>query len=884
MLSVYMRPGPLRPIGSGAAGGGPAGRTGPSWDRVKATFLAAIEEAPASWPSFLDHACAGDQALRAEVEALLASDRAAGSFGDRPAAELLGLAGCGNEIADGAIEPALPPGTRLGGFEVVSLIGTGGMGRVYLARDPRLDRQVAIKTVGRDASDASARSALLREARHASRLSHPNICAIHEVGEQDGIPFIVMEYVDGRPLLALAREGPMARDRALALAGQIAAAVAHAHERGIVHRDLKSSNIIVTEDRGAVVLDFGLARRLPDEDGRPTETSLGPPFGLAGTLSYMAPEVLRGAYGDARSDVWALGVLLYEMLTGELPFTGRTSFEISSSILHDPPGKPPRRLPVAVRLVLQRCLAKDPAKRYQRAADVHAALDRARRRGLWSGADAVRVYRRHLAAGVLVAAAVVAAWLGGTMRWPAPPVADPASSTLAVLPIESGASGDEAYYADAFTAALIGELGAMNRLRVISWTSTRRYRGAGRLAAEVGRELGAGMVVQGTLRRAGDRLDLEVRLVDASDGRLIWSDRYERHAREVLALQADVVRGVADRLVATLTPEARARQTTVRAVSPDVYEAYLQGRYQWHLRTPASMRAAIAHFERAIELDPTYAPAHAGLADCYNQFGTVNVGGGPPAVWRPRAAAAAIKALQLDPALAEAHAALGFVRHYQWQWEEAERLLRRALELNPSLALARIWYANLLMSRGRFDEALREATAAGEIDPFSAVVTANVGWVLTYARRYEEAEAVLRRAVELDPAYPTAHYRLADVLAALGRFDEAEPHVRRNAELSGGTGSTSAALAMLDARRGNHEQAQQALKTLLAGLPDHYVPPSTIAHIHLALGQMDGALAWLERAYDEGSNFIAYLAVDPGMDPLRGQPRYERLLERVGLR
>jgi eukaryotic-like serine/threonine-protein kinase len=855
------------------------------WARVKALFLEALQYPDSERGAFVARASAGDADLREELDSLLASEKAAASFCESPAAGLLGTA-----LLPGAeTTPRLDQGTRLGAYEITGFIAAGGMGAVYRARHTLLGREVAIKTIGQGLADDAARRRLIREAHHASILTHPNICAIHDVGETEGVPFIVMTYVNGRTLREIVGESVLSIGDALEYGAQIAGALEHAHAHGIIHRDLKSSNIVIDAKGEAIVLDFGLARRLPDDAGvQSREPTLTRPDALAGTLSHMAPEVLRGDRADTRSDVWALGVLLYELVMGELPFTGRTPFETSSAILGEAPKPMSARVPLALRLVIERCLIKDPAARYQRAQTVADALDAIKRRRAWPVVGRLLVSARRRAlyaaagAALLVPLLVVAA---DRLRTEFGATFSKRISTLALLPL-ANATGDPGadYYAEGITDALISQLGAASDVRVLSRVSATRAARTAKTVTDIGAQLGADVIVQGALHRSPDQITIDVRLVRPSDGRVLWSETYERNAREVLALEADVVRGLAGAIQLTLRPEARERLATIRAVSPEVYEAYLKGRYEWNKRTPKSLQLAVEHFTRAVELDPTYAPAHAALADCFNQLGSVIVGAGSPQEYRPRAVAEAIKALQIDPYSAEAHATLGYVWHFEWRWADAEKEFRRAIELNPSYSLVRIWYANMLMSELRMKEALEQVTAARELDPFSLIVNTNVAWILDNAGRHEDAIAQLRKTLAIDSTYVQARWRLAGSLESAGRFTEALDEANRLVTLTDSSVPALALVAMIDAPAGRRDEARALLDHLLARSRRQYVPPALIALMFNALGDRDSTLTWLEKAFDEHSNGIAYLAVDYQDDPLRHDPRFQALLARAGLK
>lgn len=457
-------------------------------------------------------------------------------------------------------------------------------------------------------------------------------------------------------------------------------------------------------------------------------------------------------------------------------------------------------------------------------------------------------------------------------------------STLTFLPLDNATNDPQAeYYAAGLTDGLIEQLGATTDIRLISPASAAQVARTAETPAQVARRLGADAIVTGRLRHASDRIAVDIRLIEPSRGRVLWSDTYERTAQQILALQADVVRALAAEVRLAVRPGAADRLATVRAVNPEAYEAYLKGRYEWNRRTQASLQRAIGHFARAIELDPTYAPAHAALADCYNQFGTVMVGTGSPLEYRPRAAAAAIRALQIDPYSAEAHAALGFARHYDWRWGEAEQEFGRAIELNPSYPLVRLWYANLLMSRGRMEQALEQVYAARDLDPFSLIVNTNVAWVLTKAGRYRDAIVQLTRTLELDSTYAQARSRLVDALRGAGRHAEAREQAQRLVDLTHRAPYPLGTLANINSRMGRTAEARALLEELVARAARGYVPPAAIARVYAALGDVDQALTWMTRAFEERSNYIVYLATDPDVDALRGDPRFQALLARAGL-
>jgi eukaryotic-like serine/threonine-protein kinase len=849
------------------------------WTRVKAVFFAAIDLPPAERDAWLAEAGAADPLLRAEVESLLASDAGAGSFCETPAASLFV-----NGASAAALAP-LPAGTILGDCEILGFLSAGGMGDVYRARHLLLDRVVALKTVRGPTADEAAVRRLLREARNAASLEHPGICRIYDVGVSHDVPWIVMPFIAGRSIAEMLRDGALPLHDLLSLAVQVADALGHAHARGIVHRDLKSSNIMVDDGGRAVVLDFGVSRRLLRQSSATLADASATVTGMiAGTVSHMAPEMLFGGEPDPRSDVWSFGVLLYEMATSSLPFQGHTAFETSAAILNDPPRPLPPSVPLGLRLVIERCLEKDPARRPVSAEQVSAILTEIRSGGalqaiarLFVAARRRTILRSALAAVILLAAVAAVPIAIQTVVGERVTV-----TTLAILPLEHADDPLAQVMAAGLTTGLIGQLGEAAEVRIIALASAAIAAAEHVSAGDAARQLGADAVLVGRLRRSGERILVDARLIAGSSGRVLWSDSFERSSSQALALQADLAAGVIDVVRLAVRPGAARRLATVRAVNPEAYEEYLRGRFEWNRRSPASLQQAAAHFERAIQLDPTWAPAYAALADCYNQFGTVLVGTGSPREFRPRAEAAAIRALQIDPLSAEAHAALAYTRHYDWRFAEAEQGFRRALELNPSHALARIWYANLLMSRGRIDQALQQVQMGRDIDPFSSVVNTNLGWVLKAAGRPAEAVDVLAEVLTRDPTYAQARMRLIGALTNAGRSEEAHAQAHRLVEEAGDWPPALIALAIHHARSAP-DSARAVLAELLLRRENEHVSSAGLAGLHDALGDTDAALMWYGRVLDERSNAAVYLSASDAAPGVRADPRFRTMLAAAGL-
>ena len=844
------------------------------WERTKTLFARACDTPATDREALLTAEGQADPALAAEVRSLLDHDADAAGFLDHPAMARLAS-------GDTAALHRLTDGDRLDRYEIEAFIGAGAMSEVYRARDTRLGRTVAIKVLS-DPTAPDAGGWLLREAQHASTLNHPHICAVHEVDECDGRPFIVLELIEGRTLLGATEPRPPLQT-IVKWGAEIADALDHAHRRGVIHRDLKGSNVLVTEEQHVKVVDFGLARRM-DADGSPRHAaSVLADASVAGTLTHIAPEVLKGAPTDTRVDIWSLGVLLYELANGRVPFKGATAFATASAILDDTPEPLPSIVPPAFQRIVERCLSKDPEQRYSTAAEVRDALEalahdqaaRDRRpTTTWRAASAAVLI------GILVTAALASrAALGGLAR------EDPeVVPLLAVLPIaEQGADETQRFLSEGLTEALTAELGRIDAIRVVAPGSTRAFRNRDDAVSAVARDTGARHVLTGSFTRNGPRIRLSVRLLSAPSAAVAWSADYDREARHVQALYGVVAREVAEAIRVELSADDADRLTRIRSVDPDVYESHLKGRFYWNQRTSESLKTAIGHYETAIHLDPSYAPAYAALADCYSQLGTQMVGGGSPMVWRPKARDAAIRALQIDPSLAEAHATLGYVRHYDWEWEAAEDSFRRAIALSPSYPLARIWYANLLSGRGRVDEALAQVTTASQLDPLSPIVGTNVAWVLINARRYDEAIATLLPIVERNPDYVQAHSRLGAAYSFTGRHGEAIRAAETANALAADSAATRAGLAQVLALSGQRQDAERLVQRLLVERERQYVPTGAIANVFAALGRVDDALQWLEQSHAERTNNNAYLAVEPVYDSLRSHERFRSLLRATGL-
>jgi TolB-like protein len=786
----------------------------------------------------------------------------------------------------------LAPGASFGGYQVVSRLGAGGMGEVWRARDPTLEREVALKVLpAAMVADDTARARLLREARLAARLNHPHVCTIHEVGEAEGQVYVAMELVPGQALSQRLASARMGVEDVLRLGQQMADALAHAHDSGVVHRDFKSPNVIVTPEGRAKVLDFGLAKEVVEAESEATTftaDSLTVPGAVVGTLAYMAPEQLKGRRADARSDVWALGVVLYEMASGARPFAGKTGYELSSAILTHPPPPLPADVPVPLAAVIERCLAKDPAQRYPRAGEVRSALETLRQGGVptarWSPPLPAR-RRWALLAGLAAVAAIAAALVvgGAWGRLLGRGGGTGAAIRMAVLPF-ANLTGDpeQEYLSDGFTQELIAQLGRLRpeRMSVIGRTSVMRYKKSETPLEQIARELAVGYVLGGSCRRESARVRISVELIRARDQAQLWTETYEREMSGLLALQSDIARRVAGALALRLLPGDEERLAQVRSIDPEAYEAYLKGVQQRSAMTRAGFDDAERYFDFATEKDPGYAAPWAGLSAVW--VSRVQLGMAPRDEGVLKAKSAALKALALDDEEVEARRVLaGILTWLDWDWPAAERAWNRLFEIDPDNAVALPGYSHFLLVTGRLDEALARSERAVELDPYNVRTQSFHAIVLMHARRFDEAIAMARKALSVEPNSGVALSALTISLFEEGRYDELfaldKQSWAKDAEvtqaLETGYGETGYPGAM-----------GKAADVLAARYGKPRGPRAIILALHYArAGNKERVIEWLDKAYEEHDNNMGYIGSDPIFDLARDDPRFQDLLRRIGL-
>jgi serine/threonine protein kinase/tetratricopeptide (TPR) repeat protein len=747
----------------------------------------------------------------------------------------------------------LAAGRTLQRYRIVESLGAGGAGEVYRAFDERLGREVALKILRLECCDPVSRERLLREARTLSQLNHPGISTIHDVESIDGFDFIVMELVSGETLTSRLLRGALDEDAARAYGAEIADALAAAHERGVIHRDLKPGNVMIDERGRLKLLDFGLA--LPSAAASTDTTADALSGALVGTVPYMSPEQLLGRSLDARSDLYSLGVMLFEMTAGRRPFIAEPATALINEILNTPSPSPARFSATLseemTRLVLA-LLEKDPNRRPAAASSVAASL-RSRTAPSSTGATA-----------------------------PIPAQAASIAS-VAVLPLVNMTGLlDQDFFADGMTEALIATLAQVRSLKVISRTSVMRFKGTTLPLPEIARSLEVDAVVEGAVARSQERVRVTAQLIDARTDTHLWARSYERDASDVLALQSELAGAIAEEVRAHVTQEERARLASPRRVDPEAYEEYLRGRFYWNRRNEAAARRALDCFERSIAKDPNYAPALSGIADAYMTLATYDYL--PPMEAFPRAEAAVARALELDDQLAEVFVSLGALRTAaQWDWPGAEAAFLRALALDPNHASARHWYADLLSILGRHDEAIAESRRARELDPLSLIVSSGVGMHLFYGRRYQEAAEQQRRTLELDPTFAPALRSLGGACEELHQFDEAIECYRRAHALYPGELSGRTLLAHAYAVAGRTEEARNLLNELIAESKHRYIPNYRLAAIYLALGESETALDLLEQGLRARDRAMIWLAVAPRFDRLRHEPRFHSILRTLRL-
>ena len=779
-------------------------------------------------------------------------------------------------------------GRSLTHYKILEKIGSGGMGDVYLAEDTKLGRKVALKLLPSElAENEERRARFVREAKAASAIDHPNVAHIHEIGEADGVHFIAMQFVDGKTLAARVKDGNLGTTSIINIGLQVADALDAAHAKGIVHRDIKPANLVLTDRDQIKVLDFGLAKSLaasePSQDSD-AATEVKTDAGMVmGTVHYMSPEQALARDVDGRSDLFSLGVVLYELTTGRLPFSGGSVTETIERIANAEPDAIARfnyDAPPELERIIRRCLEKNPEERYQTAKDLLIELKHLKRDSE-SGAvvapvplSGKRLLRPVLALGAIVLAVVAGGFFfssGDSER----------IDSLAVLPFENGSGDPEAeYFSDGVTESIISSLSKLPDVRVISRTSVFRYKGQAIDPEKVGQELGVDALVLGRVVQRGDDLAVSAELVRADDSGQLWGEQYQREAADIFSIKNDMAREISDALRIQLTNEQEDLLTKQYTTSPLAYQAYLKGRYHWNRRTEEGIRQAIVHFQEAIDDDPSYALAYTGLADSFSLLGYYYTS---PRDTFPRAKQAVERALTLDDNLGEAHVSLAWILcMYDWDFDEAEREFLRGIELNPIYANGHFWYSIYLEATGRYDEAVDRARMALELEPLSLVMNAIYGRWLSRAGRYEVSHEQLGKTVELDPTWAFTRWVVGQNYAQQGLYSQAVPHYEQAVMLDDSP-IWIGWLGRAYAKSGRVDEARSSLERLDALDETQYVSPFLRAGVYAGLGDLDSFFEWMERAVQGRASDLPLLRVYRWSEDIERDPRYAELLRRIGL-
>jgi serine/threonine protein kinase/Tfp pilus assembly protein PilF len=744
-------------------------------------------------------------------------------------------------------------GKRISHYKIVEKIGEGGMGVVYKAEDVKLKRLVALKFLAAQILRSEEEKArFLNEAQAIALLDHPNICTIYEIDEAKGQTFIATSYIEGQSLKDKIASSSLTTDEAIEITIQIGRGLQEAHEKGVIHQDIKTSNIMVTSKGQVKIMDFGLAKMA--KGSRITEEGK-----TMGTVAYMSPEQASGGNTDTRTDIWSLGVVLYEMITGQLPFKGEYEQAVIYSILNEEP-EPIMNLrtdvPHELEQITEKALNKNSESRYQKVGDILADLKK-----LKEELESLK-------------------GISSTERL---------QPSIAVLPFKNLTDDPEQeYFCDGMADEIINALTHVEGLRVVARTSAFSFKGKETDIRKVGHKLNVKTLLEGSVRKAGDRVRIAAQLINVADGYHIWSDKYDRNIGElccpedIFVIQDEISLAIVNNLKVKLFREEKEKLVKRHTDDLDAYNFYLKGCYFWNRRTEESLKRSIQYFQKAIEKDPDYGLAYSGLADSYHtlqDYSSIS-----PKELNAKAREAALKALEIDNTLAEAHASLGMISFRYWDWEGAERECKRAIKLNPNYPTAHHWYALLLMYMGRFEEAMEEIECARRLDTLSLVINRNKALVFFYARQYDRAIDALQETLEMDPNFSLTHATLGMVYLQKSMYDEALAEFQREKALSSAWDhEIECFTGIAYAKIGKKDKAMRVINDLIKRREKEYASPYYIAKIYFALDEDNHGFKWLNIGYQEKENLLLEIKVDPAFDGVRSDPRFKKLLKKVGL-
>ena len=786
--------------------------------------------------------------------------------------------------------------TFAGRYQVIEELGHGGMGRVYKVFDTKIKEKVALKLIKPEiASDKETIERFGNELRLARQISQRNVCRMFDIGEAEGAHFITMEYVHGEDLKSMIHmSGSLSVGMLLSVGKQVCDGLAEAHSLGVVHRDLKPQNIMIDKNGNAKIMDFGIARSIKDK-------GITGPSVMIGTPEYMSPEQAEAKNVDHRSDIYSLGVILYEMATSHVPFTGETALSIAMKHKGEIPKNPKQinsSIPDNLSGVILKCLEKDKTKRYQNAADIHSELEKIEKglptteriilekKPMTSREITVKFSLKKLMAPVLIVGVIILAAVAYWLFIPKKhaPVTPTQRRSIAVLPFADLSQAKQyEYLCDGLSETLIDALTHIEGLWVPARTSAFFFKGKTQDIREIGQKLGVDSVLEGSIQVAGDNLRVTARISNTQDGRQVWSEIYNRKMADIFAIQDDIAKAIVTALRIKQLGEKGAPLVKNYTENLEAYRLYLQGRAYWNKRGEADLIKSIEFFKKAIEVDPNYALAYSGLSDAYYIFG--NNGYWPAEKAYPKAKAAALKALEIDDKLAEAHATLGsIISDYDWDFAAAEKELKLAIQLNPGYATGHQYYAYHLVNLGKNEEALREIKIARNLDPLSPRISANVGLFLYYDRRYGQAVEELDKALEVDPTHAATYAWLGWSYDAMGKYEEAVRCYLRAGELRGMPKDLNPYLAGGYALMGKKDEARKILGNLIEYSKTNYVPPVSFASVFSALGEKEQVFAWLEKAFRERDPYLI-MFVKPShlFGPVRSDPRFTELMRKIGL-